>query len=90
MWAVSFFGVGDQDWIELDLDAVERRGTDGLVAALDDNRAAVSAAIGSAFEVDVAADGTVIVVGAARRYRAEVDRSGRLLFTGILDPDGPL
>jgi len=87
---VSFFGVGDQDWVELDIDVVERRGAAGLVAALEDNRAAVSAAIGSPFEVEFAADGSIIVAGVRRRYRAEVDRTGRLLFTGILDPDGPL
>lgn len=87
---MSFFGVGDQDWVELDIDVVERVGVAGLVEALEDNRAEVAAAVGSAFEVEVGPDGSVTVVGDRRRYRAEVDRTGRLLFTGILDPDGPL
>ena len=87
---MSFFGVGDQDWVELDIDVVERRGVAGLVESLEDNRTAVAAAIGSPFEIEVADDGSVTVIGARRRYRAEVDRTGRLLFTGILDPDGPL
>lgn len=87
---MSFFGVGDQDWVELDIDVVERGGIAGLVESLEDNRAAVTAAIGSPFEVEVGSDGSVIVIGDRRRYRAEVDRTGRLLFTGVLDPDGPL
>ncbi len=87
---MSFFGVGDQDWVELDLELVEQRDTAGLVEALEENRDAVTRAIGSDFAVELATDGTVSVAAAGRRYRAEVDRSGRLLFTGILDPDGPL
>lgn len=86
---MSFFGMGDQDWVELDIDLVDRPSAERLVEALDQNRAAVSAAIGSPFDVEVGPDGLVIVAG-RRRYRAEVDRTGRLLFTGILDPDGPL
>lgn len=87
---MAFFGVGDQDWVELDIDLLERRSAEALIESLEDNRATVAAAIGSPFEVELAADGSVTVIGRRRRYRAEVDRTGRLLFTGILDPDGPL
>ncbi len=87
---MTFFGLGDQDWVELDVDVVERRGSEGLVEALEENREALTEAIGSAFEVEVSSDGSVTVVGGQRRYRAALDRGGRLLFTGILDPDGPL
>ena len=47
--------------------------------------------VGFDFEVETATDGLVfIVVGGRRRYRAEIGRNERLIFTGILDPEGPL
>ena len=42
-------------------------------------------------EIETAADGLVfILVDGTRRYRADVGRDDRLIFTGILDPEGPL
>lgn len=88
---MSFIGTGGEDWVELDLDLFERSQTLRLETALVDHHQEVKAAVGFDFEVDTAEDGVVfIVVDGLRRYRAEIGQSGRLIFTGILDPEGPL
>lgn len=88
---MSFFGTGDEDWVELDLDLFERAQSSRLHTVLIDNYDEVARTVGFDFEVETADDGLVfIVVGGRRRYRAEVGRNDRLVFTGILDPDGPL
>ncbi len=85
---MSFFGVGDQDWVEIDLDALERSESETLAAYLAEHRHSIESEIGP-FDVQLDPDGGVTVVG-ERSYRVEVDRRGRLMFTGVLDPDGPL
>ncbi len=88
---MSFFGTGGEDWVELDFDLFERSNATRLQAALVDQQSQVAAALGFDFEVDTADDGVVyIVVDGLRRYRAEIGPSGRLIFTGIPDPEGPL
>lgn len=88
---MSFIGTGGEDWVELDFDLFERSNASRLEAALVDHQQAVAAAVGFDFAVDTTDDGVVfIVVDGFRRYRAEIGPSGRLIFTGILDPEGPL
>ena len=59
--------------------------------ALIDNYAEVAQAVGFDFEVERADDGLVfIVVDGRRRFWAALSHSDRLMFTGILDPEGPL
>lgn len=88
---MSFIGTGDEDWVELDLDLFERAQSKRLDTVLIDGYARVANAIGADFEVETSDDGLVfIVVEGSRRYRAEVSHDDRLIFTGILDPEGPL
>ncbi len=88
---MSFIGTGDEDWVELDLDLFERARSTRLESSLTDGYDKVAEALGFDFEVETASDGLVfIVVDGSRRYRAEVGRNDRLIFTGILDPEGPL
>lgn len=88
---MSFIGTGDEDWVELDLDLFERAQSTRLDSVLVDGYDRVARAIGADFEVETANDGLVfIVVDGTRRYRAEVRHDERLIFTGILDPEGPL
>ncbi|MEM7326027.1 MAG: hypothetical protein AAF531_23270 [Actinomycetota bacterium] len=88
---MSYIGTGDEDWVELDLDLFERSRSTRLQTALVDQRERVVAAVGFDFDLDTTDDGVVfIVVDGLRRYRAELGPSGRLIFTGILDPEGPL
>lgn len=88
---MSFIGTGDEDWVELDFDLFERAASTRLEAALVDEYDRVAEALGFDFAVEATDDGRVfIVVDGVRRYRAEVGRNDRLIFTGILDPEGPL
>ena len=88
---MSFIGTGDGDWVELDFDLFERSRSRVLETALVDQRARLADALGFDFEVETTGDGLVyIVVGGRRRYRAEVGRDDRIIFTGIPDPEGPL
>lgn len=88
---MSFIGTGDEDWVELDLDLFERARSIELESFLDDDYDRVANTIGFDFEVETATDGLVfIVVDGQRRFRAEVGANGRLIFTGIPNPEGPL
>jgi hypothetical protein len=88
---MSFIGTGDEDWVELDLDLFERARSIRLETLLIDRYDDVSEVVGFDFEVEAAADGLVfVVVDGLRRFRAEVGQNDRLIFTGILDPEGPL
>lgn len=88
---MSLFGIGDQDWVELDLDDLEASSTDGLVEQLVEQHDVIAGQVGFGYRVESDADGSVYIVEhGQRRFKAQVDRSGRLLFTGILDPEGPL
>ena len=88
---MSFIGAGGEDWVELDMDLFERNRHSQLQAMLIEEGDRVAAALGHEFQVETADDGIVfIVIEGRRRYRAEVSHNDRLVFTGILDPDGPL
>ena len=88
---MSYIGTGDEDWVELDFDLFERNRSQVLETALVDHHDELVAALGFDFDVETDGDGLVyIVVGGRRRYRAEVGRDDRLIFTGIPDPEGPL
>jgi hypothetical protein len=88
---MSFIGTGDEDWVELDLDLFDRARSTRLDQVLVDEYDRVVEAIGCDFEVETAGDGLVFIrVDGRRRYRAEVSNDDRLIFTGILDPEGPL
>ena len=85
---MTFFGVGDQDWVEIDLEDAEHSEVEGLIDYLTENRDRIEVDIGP-FEIKLDSQGVVLVVG-RRTYRAQLDRTGRVMFTGILDPGGPL
>ncbi len=88
---MSFIGTGGEDWVELDMDLFERNRHNQLQNMLIEGGEQVAASLGAEFEVETAYDGIVfIVIDGRRRYRAEVSHNDRLVFTGILDPDGPL
>lgn len=88
---MSFIGTGGEDWVELDVELFERNQVQTLEAALLDHHERLMAALGFDFDVEAADDGVVyIVVDGRRRFRAEVGRDDRLIFTGIPDPEGPL
>jgi len=85
---MTFFGLGGEDWVELDLDANGQSETAGLLDFLSDNRDRIEVEIGP-FEIEVESEGVILII-AERSYRAQLDRTGRVMFTGLLDPDGPL
>jgi hypothetical protein len=88
---VSFIGTGDEDWVELDFDLFERNRSRILEIALVDHYERLADSLGFDFEVETDGDGLVyVVVDGRRRFRAEVGRDDRLIFTGIPDPEGPL
>lgn len=89
---MTFIELGGGDWLDLDVDEVLRVDHAAeLEESLVENREAVVAAIGADYEIEVDDDGKVFaVVDANRWYHVEVDRSGRLVFTGNQDPNGPL
>ncbi|MEM9564035.1 MAG: hypothetical protein AAGA93_15555 [Actinomycetota bacterium] len=88
---MSFIGIGDEDWVELDFDLFERNRSTVLETTLVDHHERLAEALGFDFDVETDGDGLVyIVVDGRRRFRAEVGRDDRLIFTGIPDPEGPL
>lgn len=88
---MSFIGTGDEDWVELDFDLFERNRSRILEIALVDRYERLADSLGFDFEVETDGDGLVfVVVDGRRRFRAEVGRDDRLIFTGIPDPEGPL
>jgi hypothetical protein len=88
---LSFIGTGGEDWVELDMDLFERNRHNLLQSMLIDEGERVAAALGTEFEVENDIEGDVfIVIDGRRRFRAEISHDDRLVFTGILDPDGPL
>ena len=88
---MSFIGTGDGDWVELDFDLFERNRSRILETLLVDEHDRLVEALGFDFDVETDGDGLVfVVVDGLRRYRAEVGRDDRLIFTGIPDPEGPL
>ncbi len=89
---MSFVGTGGEDWVEIDGDLFDRTITaTTLESVLRDDYEQVLDAIGVPFEIDRTAEGLLfIVVNGERRYRAELGRRGRLIFTSIMPTDGPL
>ena len=88
---MSFIGTGGEDWVELDMDLFDRSRLSQLRSLLVDRGDEVKESIGADFELEAVDDGIVfVVIDGRRRYRAEVSRDDRLIFTGILDPEGPL
>ncbi len=88
---MSFIGTGDGDWVELDFDLFERSRSQVLAQAVTEHHRQLVEVLGFDFEVETADDGTVFArVDGRRRYRVEVGRDDRLIFTGLPDPNGPL
>lgn len=88
---MSFIGTGGEDWVELDFDLFERNRSRILETALVDRHDRLARSLGFDFDVETDGDGLVfVVVDGRRRFRAEVGRDDRLIFTGIPDPEGPL
>lgn len=88
---MSFIGVGDQDWVELDMDLFERQRTSRLRTVLDSDADRIAEALGASYEVDIDEVGQVFLqLADDRRYLAEMTRSDRLIVTRLLGPDAPL
>lgn len=89
---MSFIGTGGEDWVDLDGDLFDRTVTaTTLESVLRDDYQRVLDAVGFPFEVERTAEGLLfIVVEGKRRFRAELGRRGRLVFTSIMPNDGPL
>ncbi len=88
---MAFIELGGGDWLGMDIDEITRVDHAAeLEEALVDNRAAVEAAIGSEYDIEIDNGKVFVVVSPSRWFEVEVGRNGRLVFTGNLDPDGPL
>lgn len=88
---MAFIELGGGDWLGMDIDEITRVDHAAeLEEALVVNREAVEAAIGSEYEIETEDGKVFVVVSSSRWFEVEVDRNGRLIFTGNLDPDGPL
>jgi len=89
---LSFIGTGGEDWVDLDGDLFDRTVTAAtLESVLRDDYDRVLDAVGFPFEVERTSEGLLfIVVEGERRFKAELGRRGRLVFTAILPNDGPL
>lgn len=84
-------GTGGEDWVELDMDLVDRRRTDELQMALLEQAEMIEEVVGGNFDLELAHDDCVfIVIEGTRRYQVEVNNDDRIVLTGILDPEGPL
>ena len=72
-------------------DLFERNRSRILETVLTDDHERLAQVLGFDFDVETDGDGLVfVVVDGRRRFRAEVGRDDRLIFTGIPDPEGPL
>ncbi len=88
---MAFIELGGDDWLGIDIDQVTRVDHAAeLEEALVENRAAVEAVIGAEYDIEVDGGKVLVVVNTSRWFEVEVDRSGRLILTGNLDPNGPL
>ncbi len=88
---MSFFGTGGEDWVELDVDLFDRERLGELRRWLDDAAPRLEAWLGSDYDIDIDAVGhAVVFVGNQPRYRVEIGNAGRVVFTAIPDPEGPL
>ncbi len=88
---MSEFGVGPQDWLELDLDYVDRERRDRVLDLLDAHRQGVERVVGGPFEVLADDDGPVtLVVEQQPVASAERTVTDRLLVTRYQPEDGPL
>ncbi len=88
---MTFIELEGDDWLGMDLNEVTRVDHAAeLEEALVENRAAVEAVIGAEYDVEIDDGKVLVVVSSSRWFEVEVDRNGRLVLTGNLDPDGPL
>lgn len=88
---MSFPGLGHQDWVELDLDNFDFERHVGIVERLESIGATLVDLVGEGYEVEASADGSAVIsASGARRFRAEINASGRLILTAILESEGPL
>ncbi len=88
---MSFFGTGGEDWVELDVDQVEFEGSASLRDALSDNYDEITKTVGASIEARFIDDGLALLIADGEvRYRAGLNRDGRLVLTSILHPEGPL
>ena len=88
---MSFFGTGGEDWVELDVDLFDRERLGELRDWLDDASPRLEQWLGSDYDIDIDGFGhAVISVGGRPRYEVEIERGRRVIFTAILDPEGPL
>jgi len=88
---VTFPGIGNADWVELDLDVFDIEQQVSVRSLLDAAADTLERLVGPDYEVEPSNDGTAhVVVGENRRYHAEVNAAGRLVLTVVPDPEGPL
>lgn len=88
---MTFPGLGDQDWAELDFVLFETGQDQNLAALLDASAGKIAELIGPDYQLEPSEDGTArLLVGDQPRFHAEVNASGRLVLTVVPDPEGPL
>ena len=89
--SVTFPGLGDQDWAELDFVLFETSQDQSLVALIDASAEKIAELIGPDYRLEPSSDGTArLLVDDRTRFHAEVNASGRLVLTLVPDPEGPL
>ncbi len=92
---MSFFGSEDGDWVELDVDLFDRQRLASLQQWLDEARPRLEEWLGTDYDIDIdnhpgSAGHAVLSVAGRRRFRVEIGRDDRIVFTAIPDPEGPL
>ena len=86
-------GTGGEDWVELDMDLLDRRRTTELESLLKEKAetAKIQAVIGGPYDVEAHDDGTIYIIAQGqRRYVVDINNDDRIVLTGLLDPNGPL
>lgn len=84
-------GTGSQDWVELDMEMIDRRRSGELITMLVEHDSGLGAVVGGDYDLESVADGDVfVVVDGVRRFKVDINHDDRIVLTGILDPEGPL
>ncbi len=90
---MGFIGIGDQDWVELDMDRFDRERRARLRSLLVDQAEPLAAALGlvEGYEVERVDDDEIfLVANGERRFHVDITRGDRLIVTAQLHGDSPL
>ena len=88
---MTFPGIGNADWVELDLDVFDIEQQVNVRSLLDAAADTLVRLVGPIYNIEPSNDGTAgVVVDGNPRYHAEVNAAGRLVLTVVPDPEGPL